>query len=115
LNWGADDKAWPNLEAVRAQLSGNKTFAGDVCAISGTNSITLDPGSRGILSSDILQQLCVGESEGLLSLISQVSPTGGGNFEDISALDVGAGDSVLAIVTKSGDDIVVYRRFFYGN
>jgi hypothetical protein len=115
LNWGAVDKAWPNLEAVRAQLSGNKTFAGDVCAISGTNSITLDPGSRGILSSDILQQLCVGESEGLLSLISQVSPTGGGNFEDISALDAGAGDSVLAIVTKSGDDIVVYRRFFYGN
>jgi hypothetical protein len=50
-----------------------------------------------------------------LSFVSQVSPTGGGNFEDVPAMDTEASDSVLAIVTRSGDDIVVYRRFFHGN
>jgi hypothetical protein len=51
----------------------------------------------------------------LQSLVSQISPTGGGNFEDVPAMDMEANDSVLAIVTQIGDDIVVYRRFFYGN
>jgi hypothetical protein len=59
--------------------------------------------------------LCAGDSRGLLSLVSQVSPTGGGNFEDVQAMDAETDDSVLAIVTQVGDDIVVYRRFFYGN
>ena len=84
-------------------------------AISRADSITAASGSTGILPPSILEELCVGDSRGLLSLVSQVSPTGGGNFEDVPAMDPETNDSVLAIVTKNGDDIVVYRRFFYGN
>jgi hypothetical protein len=75
------------------------------------------PGSdpNAILPSAILSQLCLGQSDGLLSLVSQISPAGGRGFEDVSALDPEAGDSALVIVTKVGDDIVVYRRFFHGN
>jgi hypothetical protein len=62
-----------------------------------------------------LEELCVGDSRGLLSLVSQISPTGGGNFEDVQAADMEANDSVLAIATRIGDDIVVYRRFFHAN
>lgn len=83
--------------------------------ISRANSITADSGSAGILPPSILEELCVGDSEGLLSLVSQISPTGGGNFEDAQAMDAETYDSVLAVVTRVGDDIVVYRRFFYGN
>jgi hypothetical protein len=114
-NWRDIEEAWPNLRNIRAKLSGKKSFNGDLYAISGSNSITPGSGSIGILPSSILEELCVGDSRGLLSLVSQISPTGGSNFEDVQAMDSETNDSVLAIVTQIGDDIVVYRRFFYGN
>jgi hypothetical protein len=114
-NWRDIEAAWPNLQNIRAKLSEKKSFDGDLYAISGSSSFNTDSRSAEILPASILRELCVGDSRGLLSLVSQVSPTGGGDFEDAQALDTNAGDSVLAIVTRSGDDIVVYRRFFYGN
>jgi hypothetical protein len=114
-DWRAIEEAWPKLQNIRAKLSERKSFSGDLYAISSSNSITADSGSTGILPASILAALCVGDSRGLLSLVSQVSPTGGGNFEDMQAMDTETNDSVLAIVTRVGDDIVVYRRFFYGN
>jgi hypothetical protein len=114
-NWSAVEAAWPNLEAIRAKLSKKMPFDGGVYAISGAPSITAGPGSIGILPPPILQELCLGNARGLLSLVSQISPTGGSNFEDIQAMDPESSDSALVIVTRIGDDIVVYRRFFYGN
>ena len=114
-NWRDVETAWPSLSNIRAKLSEKKSFDGDLYAISGSGSLTTDLRSTEILPASILRELCVSDSRGLLSLVSQVSPTGGGNFEDAPALDTNAGDSVLAIVTRNGDDIVVYRRFFYGN
>jgi hypothetical protein len=114
-DWRAIEEAWPNLQNIRTKLSERKSFSGDLYAISSSNSITADSGSTGILPASILAALCVGDSRGLLSLVSQVSPGGGGNFEDMQAMDTETNDSVLAIVTRSGDDIVVYRRFFHGN
>jgi hypothetical protein len=113
-NWREVEEAWPDLQNIRAKLSVGKPFTGDVCMISSTNW-TFDSSSSEILSGPILQELCAGDSTGLLSLVSQVSPTGGGNFEDVQGMDTETNDSVLAIVTHAGDDIVVYRRFFYGN
>jgi hypothetical protein len=114
-NWRAIEEAWPNLQNIRAKLSEKKSFNGDLFVISRSNSITADSGSAGILPPSILEELSTGDSRGLLSLVSQVSPTGGGNFEDVQAMDAEANDSVLAIVTRIGDDIVVYRRIFHGN
>jgi hypothetical protein len=67
-----------------------------------------------IMGYPTLSELCVGRFTGLQSLVSQVSPNGGGNFEDSQAMDGTAGDSALMIITHSGDDIIVYRRFFHG-
>lgn len=114
-NWRAIEEAWPNLQNIRAKLSEKKPFNGGLYAISSANSIMFDAGPAEILPASILRELCAGDSKGLLSLVSQVSPTGSGNFEDEQAMDTEANDSVLAIVTRVGDDIVVYRRFFYGN
>ena len=115
-NWRAIEAAWPNLQDVQAKLSENGYFRGNVFAVSSRQSTRGVRSSTEILSPEILQALCVGEpASGLQSLVSQVSPNGGGNFEDVPAMDAESNDSVLAIVTQSGDDIVVYRRFFYGN
>jgi hypothetical protein len=114
-DWRAIEEAWPNLQNIRAKLSVKKPFSGDLYAISNYNSISADSGSTGILPASILEELSVGDSKGLLSLVSQVSPTGGGNFEDVQVMDLEANDSVLAIVTRIGDDIAIYRRFYHGN
>lgn len=114
-DWPAIEEAWPNLQNIRARLSKQRPFQGDVYAISGDSSITAGPGSTGILPVPVLQELCQGDAQGLFSVVSQISPTGGGNFEDLPALDMATNDSALVIVTRIGDGIVVYRRFFYGN
>jgi hypothetical protein len=113
-DWSAIENAWPDLHAIRSLLSKDKPFNGDLYAMYGTNSVNSDIGSTGILDLSLLSQLCLGQPIGLLSIVSQVSPTGGSSFEDIPAMD-SANDSALAIVTQTGDDIIVYRRFFYGN
>jgi len=102
-NWRAVEDAWPNLQNIRTALSGSKPFG------------AFDSGKSEILTASILGEFCRGEPTGLLSLVSQVSPTGGGNFEDLQNLDAETSDSVLAIVTQAGDDIVLYRRLFHGN
>lgn len=150
-NWSAIEEAWPKLQDIRAKLSANKNFAGDVCAVTMYPSDTFGPGatevaanadapefetggmnsdqadavaspwhvmfdssSTRILHASTLTRLCVGDlSSRLLSLVSQISPTGGGNYEDVQVLD--ANDSALLIVTEVGDDIVVYRRIFHAN
>jgi len=113
-NWAAIEATWPNVQNIQAKLSASKISA-NVCSLSDSNSACIiDKDHEPILSDNILNELCEGDSTGLLSIVSQVSPTGGGNFEDAQGMDVKGGDSVLAIVTRTGDDIVVYRRFFHG-
>jgi hypothetical protein len=154
-NWSAIEDVWPDLDAIRAKLSANRSFVGDVCMISSSDSrgfsqtadvtatnlaalsaqaraqmlqsavdgsdgsappyqVRFDAASRRILPDSILAQLSLGDSfAGLRSVVSQISPTGGGNFEDVQVMDTT--DSALAIVTQAGDDIVVYRRIFHGN
>lgn len=132
-NWPAVEKAWPNVEGIRATLSASKPFLGDVCSISPTDPVNPDPGtpqngmapppygyqvtrdsgSTGFLPDPILRELCFADSIGLPSLVSQISPNGGASFEDLQVM--GPRDSALAIVTHVGDDIVVYRRLFHGN
>jgi hypothetical protein len=114
-NWRAIEEAWPDLQKIRTQLSAKKPFAGDVCAITSSGQLDFDPPSTRILPDTILRPLCMAERESLFGLVSQVSPTGGGNFEDASARDADSNDSVLLITTHAGEDVVVYRRFFHGN
>jgi hypothetical protein len=121
-NWAEVEAAWPDLPTVRAKLSAKKRFEGDVCAISTSlysqpyqSKTTFDSDSSQILPPSIVSELCLGDSFGLRSLVSQISPNGGGSSEDVPAMDPDAGDSALVIVTQSGDDIIVYRRFFHGS
>ena len=114
-NWPEIESAWPNVENIRAKLAAAKVSA-EVYAL--TNATPPAPdmqaGEQPILSSEILNELSFAKPARLQLLVSQVSPNGGGNFEDAQGLDDKAGDTALAIVTQTGDDIIVYRRFFHG-
>ena len=113
-NWRAIEEAWPDLQTLRAKLAETKSFSGELHVFSKPHSPP-PPDSTGILPAAILEALCLGDNHGLLSVVSQISPTGGSNFEDVQAMDPESNDSVLALVTQIGEDIVVYRRCFYGN
>ena len=78
-------------------------------------STMFDSDSGQILPPSIISELCLGGEVGLRSVVSQISPNGGGSSEDVPTMDTDTGDSALVIVTQSGEDIVVYRRFFHGS
>jgi len=49
----------------------------------------------------------------MFALVSQVSPTGGPDFEDLSVLDpTDGGQWLLVAVSGSGTDYVVQRRLY---
>ena len=54
-------------------------------------------------------------AKGLFRIVSQISPTMGDNFEDLAVLDPTDPDQwLLAVVTQTGNDTVVYRRLYSG-
>jgi hypothetical protein len=113
-NWSAIEAAWPNRDKIRALLSEGTPFNGDLYTVQPNGGSTF---SIGIVPQEILEEICFGGSSGFgfMSLVSQISPTGGANFEDLQVMDRGTQDAALVIVKRSGDDVIVYRRFFYGN
>jgi len=63
---------------------------------------------------DLVCKVCVRPAVGFFSIASQISPNGAGDFEDLSILDTNdAGQLLLVIVTRQGNDYVVFRRVYH--
>lgn len=63
---------------------------------------------------ELVRKACVRPAVGLFSIVSQISPNAAGDFEDLSIMDSDdANQMLLVIVTKQGNDYVVFRRLFY--
>ncbi len=63
---------------------------------------------------DLVCKVCVRPAVGFFSIASQISPNGAGDFEDLSILDPNdAGQLLLVIVTRQGNDYVVFRRMYH--
>jgi hypothetical protein len=63
---------------------------------------------------ELVRKVCVRPPVGLFSIVSQISPNGAGDFEDLSILDPDdAGQLLLVIVTRQGHDYVVFRRLYH--
>jgi hypothetical protein len=70
--------------------------------------------SRNGLPSGTLRELCVRPQRGFFTVVSQVSPTGGGDFEDSALLDPTDPDSwLLAVIVRDGQNFTVYRRLYH--
>jgi len=62
----------------------------------------------------LVKEVCVRPSTGLFSVVTQISPNGAGNFEDLSIVDQNdASQLLLVIISRQGNDFVVYRRLFH--
>jgi hypothetical protein len=62
---------------------------------------------------NLIQDITAPPPERLLRYVSQIGPTGAGDFEDLALCDpTDASRAVLLIVTRNGDDWVVYRKLY---
>ena len=75
--------------------------------------LTQDDRSPATGPHSLLQVACVRPQVGLFSIVSQVSPTGAPDFEDLAILDpTDERQWLLVIIEQDGDDIYVYRRLY---
>lgn len=64
-------------------------------------------------STGFLQDLCNRPQLGLFSLVSQIAPTGAGNFEDLAITDPADPlQRLLVVLVERGDEIVMYRKLY---
>jgi hypothetical protein len=62
-----------------------------------------------------LQQTCVRPGLGLFAVVSQIAPTGGDNFEDLSVLDPSnPNEWLLVVVSERQGDLLIYRKLYTG-
>lgn len=62
---------------------------------------------------NLLAAMCVRQTVGIFSLISQVSPTGGFNLDDLAILDPNDPKQWLLVVAQPrGEDVVIYRKLY---
>lgn len=67
------------------------------------------------VGSNFLKDACVRPPLGLFGVVSQVSPSGGNHFEDLSILD--ASDErqwLLVVAVEREGDLLIYRRLYTG-
>jgi len=108
----ADTGRWG---AVVDRLLGDRRDDGTAVLISGGGVAQWVSGMPDEHVAAFLQQCSARPRMGMFSVISQVSPTGAGNFEDLSVLDATAsGGCLVMVVRRTGEDYVVYRRLYLG-
>ncbi len=116
-NWDAIDLAILQSSDTEHRLSatlfGTRQPPGDVFLLHGTNVVYVERRVQ-LLPPSLISASCTGGSNGLFSLVAQISPSGGGNFEDLAVLDESdPGQWMVVVVTQAGDDILVYRRVYH--
>lgn len=134
LNWDAITSPICEKAQVVETIFGTESPDGDIFCIH--NYYPIEGGIGGISwprfqvseildrnvlpQTDLLLKTSVREPAGLFYVVSQISPTGGSNFEDLTVLVdpiVGQNDThrwLLAVVVREGNDIIIYRRLYYG-
>jgi hypothetical protein len=65
---------------------------------------------------EFLSQMCVRPSLGLFSVVAQISPSGGDDFEDLTVLDSSDPDQWLLVVAVERDGhLLIYRKLYFGD
>jgi len=114
-DWDAVDLAILQSSETEHLLSATlfREPPGDIFLLHGTNVVYVEQGLR-LLPPSLISAACTGGPNGLFSLVSQISPSGGGNFEDLAVLDESDPDQwMIVVVTQAGEDILVYRRIYH--
>ena len=122
LNWDAitfqDILSPPAPGWVSQKLLGNSGLPVSVCVFRGSSwNFSSEPVVRPPVlfnsRATLLVNTTVHPERGLFSLVSQVSPTGAPNFEDLAILDpTDEGEAAVVVIHEVGEDIYVYRCLY---
>lgn len=95
-----------NLNA-RLNTRYSKTYA----LVNPVNLQYYSPGSK-VIQRSFMDDLCVRNQGGLFQVVSQTSPSGGKNYEDLSILDPSDPKQWLVVIFVPGEDQdMIYRKF----
>ena len=74
------------------------------------------PGQYRVENTSFLQDICsMAATGGIFGVVSQISPHGGRDFDDLTLLDISApGQWALLVVVENGNDLFVYRKLYSG-
>lgn len=114
---------WPRL--VREQLGVGRGFAGSVVVYHQYNAHAILGGGEPLLEEvqdhqrqepwSFAREVSAFPQRGFFSIVSQISPTGGNNFEDFALLDpTDAKQWLVVAMTKERGEMVMYRRLYIG-
>ncbi len=115
------DKLTWNPSRTKVELLGNGSFDGVILQYlgdHGSETVHGDPyGALGELFElgGVLKRISVRSRAGLFHIVSQVSPNGGDNFEDLALLDsTDKYQRLIVAITRRGTDYIVFRRLYQG-
>lgn len=68
-----------------------------------------------VVSSDFLRDTCVFDQGGLFGVVSQIAPTGGRNFEDLTLLDPSdPAQWLLVVAVEKNGNMLIHRKLYMG-
>ena len=109
------------VNAIACVIDSNRTVIGSPILSTSTGgypygqTVYRDQTRFGQVSTFLLD-VCARNQQGMFFVISQLSPTGGNNFEDLSLLDITEPHQwLLVIAVPKGDDLLIYRRLYHGD
>ncbi len=119
LNWDRvtvamleDRKRWPELART---LTGGSQFDGRIVLHHLDNSYPLTRGVGHPISDELARMLAVCEVDEY-RVLSQLSPHGGPNLEDLATLDPSdARQWLIVAMVREGDDLLLYQRLYNGD
>jgi hypothetical protein len=127
LNWDAvrpeDLRTRRGRAVAAARLTEGRDFDGCIyyCSALGFHYVAGDRGvfrtgtPAGARLRELVRDCCVRPPVGLFSVVSQVAPHGGCDFEDLALIDgTASGAAVLLAARRDGADYVIYRRLYGG-
>lgn len=101
-------------EQDRAPSDQGSVTAGSVYLFNMSNMYIAHRDVKLSVPESFLRQVCVRPEVGLFSIVSQISPTGADNFEDLALLDSSDPNQwLLVVVIREGEDYIIYRRLYH--
>ena len=95
--------------AIKCETFDSK-FDGRVMTLTGQKANNKSWGDRSNLDDEVIRELSVRPNIGFLSVISSVSPHGGGNFEDLTLLDTQDDNQTVVITLSENDNELIMHR-----
>lgn len=107
VNWDAFDGSQSDLQRAVSGMGGS---SGCAFAVLHAGQVLID--TPGPFSNEFLARITFPQNHTIHPLLSQLSPTGAGSFDDLTLLDRKGARTVVIATRREGSDIYAWRRLY---